>query len=136
MKQPIRPGATGTVRFTVTEDRAIDFDATLPAMLSTPSLVWFLEQAAIAVLHPGLEQGEVSLGTEVSVQHLAPTPVGVEVVCRAQLLQADGNRFLFQVEASDDRGLIARGTHRRVVVPVAGLARRLSRPGADGSAPA
>ncbi|MCP5518774.1 MAG: thioesterase family protein [Verrucomicrobiales bacterium] len=127
MKPSLRTGATGTSDFAVGEEHTIRFAPALPAMLSTPALLWFLEQAAIRALEPGLEAGEISLGTEVNIQHLAPSPSGSPIRCVARLLQADGNQFLFQVEARDERGLIARGTHRRVVVSADRLARKLAR---------
>ncbi len=126
MKLPLPIGATGEVVFKVGSEHTIAFEPA-PPVLSTPSLIWHLEHAAIRALSSSLEDGEISLGGEVSIHHLAPTPPGHQVVCRARLISADGSALLFQVEARDDVELIARGTHRRFVVPAVAFSKRVTR---------
>lgn len=126
MPRTLRPGDTGEITFTVEAAHAVSFDPAMPPVLSTPALLWFLEQAAIRALAPRLGAGEVSVGTEIELQHLAPTPVGATVVCRARVVSADGPAAAFHVEAHDGHELIARGFHRRRVVRAAGLARRVA----------
>jgi predicted thioesterase len=53
----------------------------------------------------------------VEMRHLAATPVGMKVRARATLLETDGRRFLFAVEAWDDKDKVAEGRHERFVVP-------------------
>jgi len=65
------------------------------------------------------------VGTMVEVKHLAPTPVGCRVRARATVLETDGRRVLFRVEAWDDKEKIAEGRHERFVV--GNLARFLER---------
>jgi predicted thioesterase len=70
---------------------AIDFaEGGTPAVLSTPWLIWFLEHAARAAVLPLLEPGESTVGMEIQVQHLAPTPVGhsYRFVCRPNNVSA------------------------------------------------
>lgn len=126
MKHPPPIGAVGELTFTVEPSHTIRLNS-VPPVLSTPSLLWFLEHAAIQALEPALEDGEISLGGEVNLHHLAPTPVGQRVRCTARLISAEGSAFLFQVEARDDTELIARGTHRRFVVRAAAFAKRVAR---------
>ncbi len=124
MHSPIRPGDSGEVTFVVEGQHAVSFDPAMPPVLSTPWLLWFLEQAAIRALAPRLSAGEVSLGTEVELRHLAPTPVGVTVTCRARVITVDGPAVALHVEAHDGHEVVARGFHRRRIVRAAGLARR------------
>jgi fluoroacetyl-CoA thioesterase len=117
MKQLPRIGAVGEIRFTVESQHAVDFSAEgLPPVLSTPWLIWFLEHAAREVLGPLLEPGESSVGIEVELQHLAPTPLGQTVRCLARVAAVDGPRISFCFEAHDEQELIARGFHRRHIV--------------------
>lgn len=125
MTQKPRAGATANLTFTVEPDHAIDFGPPASAALSTPSLIWHLEHAAIEALKPFLDPGEISLGTAIDLQHLAPTPVGGNVTCTARIVRAEGPRVLFQLEARDDRAPIARGLHRRAIVSAEGFAKRL-----------
>ena len=86
-------------------------------VLATPFVIGLLEDAANAVLRPHLPAGGVSVGTMVEMRHLAATPVGMTVRAKATLLETDGKRFLFAVEAWDDKEKIAEGRHERFVVP-------------------
>jgi predicted thioesterase len=63
-----------------------------------------------------LPAGAGTVGTMVEMRHLAATPVGMTVRAKATLLESDGRRFLFAVEAWDDKEKIAEGRHERFVV--------------------
>ena len=79
MKGSPKIGTTGEQQFVVELKHAIDFaDGRMPAVLSTPWLIWFLEHAARAAVLPLLEPGESSVGMEIQVRHLAPTPLLTE----------------------------------------------------------
>jgi fluoroacetyl-CoA thioesterase len=117
MKNAPPIGASAELKFTVESHHAVDFSAEgLPPVLSTPWLIWFLEHAAREVLLPLQEPGESSVGTEIELQHLAPTPLGQVVRCLARVAGVDGPRIAFHLTAHDERELIAKGFHRRVVV--------------------
>ena len=121
-------GTIGERRFVVEPGHAIDFaDGAMPAVLSTPWLIWFLEHAAREVVLPFLSQGESTVGTYVEVRHTAPTPVGQSVICRARVLQAEGPVISFQLEAHDGHEPIARGLHRLQVIRIDRFAQRVGR---------
>ncbi len=124
MRERPRAGATATSTFVVDATHTIDFGPPAPAVLSTPSLIWHLEHAAIEALKPFLGPDEISLGTAIDLQHIAPTPVGGNVTCTARVVRAEGTRVLFQLEARDERTPIARGLHRRAIVPAETFAKR------------
>ena len=85
-------------------------------VFATPMLVALLEETAIGCVAPALEPGAGTVGTRIDVEHKAPTPVGLTVTARVRLIEVDRRRLVFQVEASDDRELIAAGTHERFVL--------------------
>ena len=114
----IRPGATAEVAYTVTPDRtAHAMGNTGVNVFATPFLIGLLEDAAGSVIHPHLPPGASTVGTLVEVKHLAATPVGMKVRAKATLLETDGRRYLFAVEAWDEKEKIAEGRHERVVIP-------------------
>jgi fluoroacetyl-CoA thioesterase len=128
MKGSPKVGTTGEQRFVVELGHAIDFaDSAMPAVLSTPWLIWFLEHAAREAVLPFLSPGESTVGTYVEVRHTAPTPVGQAVTCRARVVQADGATISFQLEARDGHEQIARGLHRLQVIRVDRFAQRVQR---------
>ena len=100
MKGSPRVGTTGEQRFVVEARHAIDFARDgMPAVLSTPWLIWFLEHAAREIVLPFLAQGESTVGTYIEVRHSGATPVGQAVTCRARVVQESetlisGNTFV------------------------------------------
>jgi len=113
----VRPGATAEIEITVTADRTADRIGNPGVMVfSTPHLIGLLEEVSNAVIQPHLPGGAGTVGTVVEMRHLAATPVGMKVRAKATLLETDGRRFLFQVEASDEIEKIAEGKHERFVV--------------------
>jgi fluoroacetyl-CoA thioesterase len=117
MKSQPKVGTIGEIQFTVERLHAIDFaDDQMPAVLSTPWLIWFLEHAAREAVLPSLQSGESTVGTHVDVRHLAPTPVGQCVTCQARVIHCEGPVVSLQMEARDEHELIARGVHKLRVI--------------------
>lgn len=115
---PLTPGQTAEVELTVTPERTADALGNRGVrVFATPFLVALLEDAAGAVLKAHLPPGGASVGTMVEMKHLAATPLGMKVRARATLLETDGKRFLFAVEAHDEMDKIAEGKHERFIVP-------------------
>jgi predicted thioesterase len=128
MKSTLKIGDQAEARFVVDSSHVIDFaDEQMPAVLSTPCLVGFLERAARNVLAPLLEPEESSVGVQIEVQHTAPTPPGHEVVCRARVIHVEGRIITFQIEAFDALERVARGLHKRSVLNKERFAVRVAR---------
>ncbi|HEY7648991.1 MAG TPA: thioesterase family protein [Methylomirabilota bacterium] len=113
----VKPGAMAEVVTTVTPDRTADAMGNRGVrVMATPFVIGLLEDAAGAVLKPHLAPGAATVGTMVEMRHLAATPVGMQVRAKAVLLETDGRRYLFAVEAWDAKEKIAEGRHERFVV--------------------
>ena len=83
---------------------------------STPSMLALMEKAACEAIASILNEGETTVGTNLSVDHVAATPVGMTVSATAELLEREGRKFTFKVTACDESGLIGEGTHTRFAV--------------------
>ncbi len=110
------------LRFTVTEDdtAAALGSGSLP-VLATPRLLAWCEATTCAALEPGLPAGSTSVGTRVSLEHLAASPVGAEVEVTASAVFVDGRLHRFAVGArhvGDGRpgAVVGSGEVTRVVV--------------------
>ncbi len=126
MKDVIKIGTVGEERFVVTQQHLIDFAHDgMPEILCSPWLIWFLEHAARNAVLPYLEQGESTVGVVINVEHIAATPPGAEVVCRARVIYTDGPVISFQFEAFDEHEKIATGTHKLRVIQAARLAKKV-----------
>jgi len=87
-------------------------------VLGTPRLVALCEEASCRAIAPELPEGNTTVGINVRLDHLQPSPIGAEVVAEAVLAKVEGRRLTFTVSASDERGLVAVGKVVRVVVDV------------------
>ena len=116
----IEPGLTAEITHTVTEeDSAASYGSGLMPVLSTPHLVALMERTARRAIEPELDPEENNVGIRVDIKHLAATPVGMEVRVRAELLDVDGRRLRFRVEAWDQEEKIGEGYHERFVIDAA-----------------
>lgn len=124
MKETLRPGIEYEFRFRVPESKTVpalypeapEFQE-MPAVLATGFMVGFLEWACIKAVIPHLDwPREQTVGTHINVSHTAATPPGLEVTARVKLLQVDGRRLVFDVEAHDGLDAITKGTHERFVI--------------------
>jgi fluoroacetyl-CoA thioesterase len=127
MEIGIRPGVSGTSELRVApENSARHLGSGSVDVLATPELVRLAERAAVAAVDPLLPAGSATVGTRVEVEHLAPTPLGMRVVARAELVAVEGRRLTFAVEVRDERELVGRGQHERVIVDLERFGRRLA----------
>ena len=111
------PGLSGETETVVTEaDTADRWGSGLVPVLGTPALVGLMEGAAVQALAGHLPPGQTSVGGRIDLRHLAPTPVGMRVRARAKLLEVEGRRLVFCVEAWDEVEQIGEATHERFVV--------------------
>jgi predicted thioesterase len=128
MKSRPKIGTVGEFKFTVAQEHAIDFaSGGMPAVLSTPRLVGLIERTARESLHPFLEDNERTVGAEIEIRHLAPTPLGEQVTITTRVIQAESKLVDFQFEVRDQHEVIARGLHKRAVITVESFARRVAR---------
>ena len=113
----LQPGLKGeahlTVDFTLTAAALGDFGV---VVLGTPYMVNLMELAAANAVIPELEAGQTTVGTVVDVKHLAATPIDMKVTAQATLVQVEGRRLVFNVEAYDEREKIGEGRHERFIV--------------------
>lgn len=85
-------------------------------VLATPAMIALIEETAWKSVADMLEEGQATVGTNLKVDHLAPTPVGMKVVCNTELVEVDGRRLVFNVSVSDEAGEVGRGTHERFII--------------------
>src|SRR5215469_8632734 len=97
----------------------------MPAVVSTPNIVGFLERTARHALAPHLEADERSVGIEIDIRHLAPTPVGQTIHCTARVIAVEGSKVSFQIEAHDAHEVIVRGLHKRAIIRLDSFTRRV-----------
>lgn len=121
-------GSTGEFVLAVTPEMTVaHFHPEMPAVLGTPFLIYAMEVAASEAMKPHLPEGWASVGAEVSVRHLAATPVGGTVTARATVVGGEGTLVRFAIEARDEHGLVGEGSHVRAAVELSRFYSRLER---------
>ncbi len=85
-------------------------------VLSTPSMIAFMEKTARMCVEKYLPREYTTVGTMVNVRHLNPAPRGARVKVSAKLINVEGRRLLFEVKAYWGETLLGEGTHERFIV--------------------
>lgn len=124
MKDTLKPGLKHTFTFSINESKTVpalypesaEFQI-MPKVFATGYMVGLIEWTCIQALNPHLDwPEEQTVGTRMDVSHIAATPPGFEVTAEAKLVEVDGRKLVFEVEAHDGVDLIARGKHERFVI--------------------
>jgi predicted thioesterase len=124
-------GQSATLQFEVTEaDTAAAVGSGDLAVLGTPRLLAWCEAATCAAIADSLEESQTSVGTRVSLEHLAASPVGERVEVQAGVAYVDGRLVRFSVAAThvSDGKVVGTGEVTRVVVDRERFLARVSGP--------
>ena len=124
MEATLKVGNTAEVEIEVTEDMCPAFDGVIVhRVYSTWSMAHHMELAARKVLAVHLEDHEEGIGAHLSIDHLAPCPVGHTVRVEAEAVELEGNTLICEVTAWDGSRLLGRGKQVQRVLPKKTLAR-------------
>lgn len=85
-------------------------------VFSTPMMIALMEGASLNAVASHLPEDFTTVGLSLNVHHIAATPEGMKVTAKAELLQAEGKKLTFKVEAFDETEKIGEGTHERYIV--------------------
>lgn len=110
---------TAALTFTVgDDDTALAVGSGSLPVLGTPRLLAWCEAATCAAIEPAVPPGGTSVGTRVTLEHLAASKVGAEVEVTASASYVDGRLHRFTVAARHfaDGKVVATGEVTRVVV--------------------
>jgi predicted thioesterase len=101
----------------------------LPPVYSTPDMVRLMETAAFLALHPYCDDGEITVGTAIHIEHRAASGIGSRVRAEAVLESFDGRFYTVRVTARDEVQEIGRGTVGRAVVSVSRFVKKAEKSG-------
>ena len=113
----LKTGLIGQAITNVTEENtALKFGSGSIKVFATPAMIGLMEKAAINTVDNLLPQGFASVGTYIEAKHLAASPVGMIIMAKAELVELDGKKLKFKVEAFDEVEKIGEGIHFRYIV--------------------
>ncbi|MGH2634446.1 MAG: thioesterase family protein [Tepidiformaceae bacterium] len=123
----LAPGMTASLsEVCAPEHFASRIVADTPDVFSTPALGALVEKTAAEWVAPHLEPGQMTVGTQMVVNHTAATPEGLAVTSTVTLTAIDGRRLDFAWTASDGVEEVGNGTHQRFIVDRARFEQRLA----------
>ena len=87
------------------------------AVLSTPSLVAFMENAAKNYLNKFLPEEMGSVGSNININHIAPTLIGNSITVRGKITEViKEKKIKFSIEAYEKDKKIGEAEHTRVII--------------------
>jgi predicted thioesterase len=126
VKSSLKPGLSFRKEITVDEKRCISFMGREGMVYATPMMVSDVEYACRDFLLEHLDAGEDSVGTQVVIDHLAATPLGLKVTVEVRIAEIEKRRVKFEFSVNDPVEEAGRGTHTRFVVDSAKTRERLA----------
>jgi fluoroacetyl-CoA thioesterase len=116
MKSSLQPGVSLVRRVVVGKEKTISFMGEEGRVYGTPFLILDIEHTCRNLILQHTDPEEDSVGTDVSIKHLAATLPGSTVEITVTVTAVDGRKVTFAVTAKDELDTIGSGTHERFVV--------------------
>lgn len=126
MKSSLKKGLSFSKSVVVDDSRVIAFMGREAAVYATPRMVSDVEYTCRDLLLEHLDAGEDSVGAHVSIDHLAPTPMGLQVSIEVRIADIDRRKVAFEFSVKDPVEEVGRGKHVRFVVETAKTRERLA----------
>ena len=126
MKPSLKSGLAHSKTITVDEERCIGFMGREGMVYATPRMVSDVEYTCRDFLLEHLDPGEDSVGAHVSIDHLAPTPMGLAATIELSVAEVDRRKVVFTFSVKDPLEEVGRGRHVRFVVDTAKTRERLA----------
>ena len=104
------------VSFVEREDTAKEVGSGSLLVYATPCMVALMEGAACEAIEEAMDESKTTVGTELNIQHISATPVGLEVRAEAVVTAVEGKVITFEIHAFDEAGEIGKGTHKRAII--------------------
>ena len=113
----LKTGIKGHQELVVTQElTAKNMGSGVMDVFATPAMLALMEKTAFTSVAEYLNEGCGAVGTKVDIGHVASSPVGMKITCDSELIEIEGRKLVFKVEAYDEKGLIGKGTHERFIV--------------------
>ena len=116
MKDTLKAGIDHEESIAIDQERTIAFMGDALRVYATPSMVRDIEHTCRQLLLSHHDAGEDSVGARVEIDHLGPTLIGQRVRVRAEVVEVEGQRVVFEVEVHDELDRVGRARHVRFVV--------------------
>ncbi len=121
MDMDIKLGTKNERRIKVRHNQTTSFLWEGENVFSTPSMISEMEETCRLLLKEQFLKVDSewdSVGTVVDINHTAATPVGAEIILKAEIIGVDGRRVQFKVSTEDNLEQIGEGKHERFIINI------------------
>ncbi|MFP6761815.1 MAG: hotdog domain-containing protein [Rhodospirillales bacterium] len=118
MKNTLLAGLQVTKKIKINRKRTIGFMGEKGRVYGTPSMVEDIEYTCHELIQSHLDNGENSVGTHISVDHMGATLEGDIVEVKVAVINIDGRTVSFEAEVTDTLEVVGRGKHNRFIVDI------------------
>ena len=117
----IKLGSKNERRIKVSHNQTTSFLWEGENVFSTPSMISEMEETCRLLLKEQFLKVDSewdSVGTVVDINHTAATPVGAEIILKAEIIGVDGRRVQFKVSTEDNLEQVGEGKHERFIINI------------------
>lgn len=125
MQDSFKEGVSTTKRVTIDEPRTISVAGGEFRVYATPEMIRDIEHTCKQFILEFAGPGEDSVGTQVNIDHIGATLMGMSAEVSVTVSKIDRRRIVFDVSVTDDLELVGRGTHDRFLTDASKSAGRL-----------
>ncbi len=114
----LKAGTRKTLQKTIgSEETALNYgNDSLENMLATPTLAALMIEASVNAVDVELPEGYMTVGKSLTIIHDNPKLEGMTITIEAILLNIEGNKLFFEINAYDEIGRIGTAKHERSIV--------------------
>jgi fluoroacetyl-CoA thioesterase len=113
----LKIGDTNINEYIVKQENTADFLGNEGVtVLSTPSMIGFMEATAAQIVTTKLPENYRPVGTKINIEHINSTPVNSKVTVKATLMTLEGKRLRFNVEAFNEKCKIGFGEYEQHII--------------------
>ncbi len=117
MSKQLKPGLILRRKYKTAEEHSAKFLGSGDIeVLSTPSMILFMEETCRILCDEKLPKELTTVGVRVDVKHLKAAPIGVDIDVICKLREVEGKKLIFEVEAYWGDLKIGEGIHERFIV--------------------
>ena len=97
-------------------DTALKHESGLAKVFATPAMIALMEKTAYKSIEQFLPDGFSTVGMQINAMHLKASLPGSIISCESEVIAVDGKKVTFNINASDEYGIIGKAEHTRFII--------------------
>ncbi len=94
-----------------------EIDNSLPDILGTYTIVKWMETVSAKNINKKIDKNYITVGKKVSIEHIGMAKIGDIVKITSKIIFKDKRNVEFVIQAMLNNEIIAKATHKRIIIP-------------------